>query len=717
MCCDNGGEYSSNDFKLFCKTKGIQIQQTIPYTPQLNGTAERLNRTLLEKARAMLMDSKLKKDMWGEAILCATYLLNRSPTTCLKPTATPAQMFYQRKPNLKNLKVFGCLAYCHIPKNKIFGKFEPKGESCIMIGYTHNGYRLWNPEKRNVFEARDVIFCEDKTIADFRNTVDDKVLTIVNEYGTENQNANEENITQDTIEDTSKVENEKENEDRQPTRTNKPEREHRLPARYADFEMNIDDDETQHFALCVDTFIENVPNTYTEAVNEGSDWQEAIEKELKAHETLGTWESAELPEGKKAIDTKWVFKIKTDGTKKARLVAKGFQQNTIENVYAPVARLPTVRLLLSKSIQENLPLKHLDIPIAFLNGELETEIYIKIPEGLQQKKGKVLKLRKALYGLKGAPRCWYGRLHEFIVNNGFKQSKHDFCLYTNEDTSLLIFVDDILVLGNDENIINKFKTEFNAKNLGKINMFLGMEIKETEKGIEIRQTQMINKVLRKFQMANCNGARTPMETNLHVNIGEEEINVPYRELVGSLMYLAIVSRPDITFAICLLSRYLDKPTAQLWTAAKRVLRYLKQTADKGLIYTQSTKEELNAYSDADWAGDRTDRKSVSGAAIFYRGNLIQWLSRKQSTVALSTAEAEYVASALTATELIYIKGLLHDLNKVATVKCQLFVDNQSTIKLIENYENSKRAKHIDIKVHFIKDALRKRLLFFVIYTN
>ncbi|KAK9680834.1 GAG-pre-integrase domain [Popillia japonica] len=263
-----------------------------------------------------------------------------SPTTCLKPTATPAQMFYQRKPNLKNLKVFGCLAYCHIPKNKIFGKFEPKGESCIMIGYTHNGYRLWNPEKRNVFEARDVIFCEDKTIADFRNTVDDKVLTIVNEYGTENQkfcedktiadfrntvddkvltivneygtenqNANEENITQDTIEDTSKVENEKENEDRQPTRTNKPEREHRLPAKYADFEMNIDDDETQHFALCVDTFIENVPNTYTEAVNEGSDWQEAIEKELKAHETLGTWESAELPEGKKAIDTKWfIFK-------------------------------------------------------------------------------------------------------------------------------------------------------------------------------------------------------------------------------------------------------------------------------------------------------------------------------------------------------------------------------------------------------------------------
>jgi hypothetical protein len=324
--------------------------------------------------------------------------------------------------------------------------------------------------------------------------------------------------------------------------------------------------------------------------------------------------------------------------------------------------------------------------------------------------GKVCKLLKALYGLKEAPRLWNECFHDFIISIGFTQSQYDFCLYRKDNVWLLVFVDDILLMGPSSETIQKLKDEFNIKDLGNVHEYLGMEIKREFDRIEISQEKIIKRILEKFGLKDCNGVKTPMVANFDVETDKEIIDVPYRELIGSLLYVSNTSRPDITFATAFLSRFFDKPTEQLWTAGKRVLRYLKETIHKKLTFKKTDRiNDMLAYTDSDWAGDKRDRKSTSGAAIFYCNNLISWHSKKQLSVALSSAEAEYLASAVTGAELLYLKGILHDLN-VISPKITMFIDNQSAKHMIESFENSKRSKHIDIKAHFIKDIVAKKVL-------
>lgn len=209
-------------------------------------------------------------------------------------------------------------------------------------------------------------------------------------------------------------------------------------------------------------------------------------------------------------------------------------------------------------------------------------------------------------------------------------------------------------------------------------------------------------------MMDCKGTKSPMETNFQFK-EEDSIDIPYRELIGSLLYISTMSRPDITFAISYLSRFLDKPTKTLWTAAKRILRYIKETIDYSLVYEKNTNNEINIYTDADWGTDKVDRKSTSGVAVYYGKNLIAWMSRKQTTVALSTAEAEYLAASVAMTEGISIKGIAIELSHDETIPMKLNIDNQSAIHLIKSFENSQRSKHIDIKAHFIKDIIAKNI--------
>lgn len=701
---DNGGEFLGG-LKRFCEEEGIKQEFTCSYTPQQNGVAERMNLTLLDRVRALFEETGLPKYLWNEAIRCAAYQLNRCPTRVLHG-GMPADIFLGNT-KLDNMRVFGSKAYVIILPRK--GKLEPRAKEMRMIGYQGCGYRLWDPETNDIEVSRDVKFLESqyKYQKVEESTRELKEVQInLEDSECEGEEYEEDTEKELSTEKDQKKTMEKEIEQSKEENTVSIEESTERKRRESKAPNYLQDYDLSYIAYAL---ITEDPKSYKEAVEQGG-WTEAINKELEAHEKLGTWETAELPKGCKAIDTKWVFRTKHDGTKKARLVARGFQEETTQNVYAPVARMSTVRLFLSKSVQDDVPIKQLDVPTAFLNGELKTDIYIQYPDGVKKEERKVLKLRKALYGLKESPRLWNERLHNFLVKNDLKQSQHDFCLYMGQNVYVLIFVDDILILGNGQKIIAKLKKEFQAKELGNINKFLGMDIKSTEKGLEIKQSSIIEKILLKFNMNNCKGASTPMEINFKINEKAEVIDVPYRELVGSLLYLATISRPDIAFATCYLSRYLDRPTQELWTAGKRILRYLKQTKEKGLIYQKEDNNiSLQGFSDSDWAGDTVDRKSVSGAAIFYRGNLVSWMSKKQSTVALSTAEAEYVAAALTVSEMIYIRGVLQDLN-CDNEMCYLYIDNQSTIKMIESYENSKRSKHIDIKVHFIKDVVNKNLV-------
>lgn len=668
--CDNGGEFTSNWFKNFCANKGIKLEYTSPYSPQSNGKAERMNRTLVERARGMLNETNLPKHLWNHAIMTATFLINRSPSKAIG-NRIPAEIF-KTKLMLDKIRVFGCKAWSHkIPPGD---KFDSRAKAVRMVGYNTNGYKLWDPSTDEIIVSRDVRFDE----TDYKHI----------------------NICQDKVEIQEILPTEEIEEGNIRTRSG---REIRKPKYLDEYEL--------YEVYCLLTK-EDDPISYDEAINRNDEWKKAINKEIESLQSLETWEECELPKNRKAIDTKWVFKTKSEGIKKARLVVKGFQQDIEDYVYSPVAKMATIRLCLSHALNNDWETQQLDIPTAFLNGNVESEVYIKVPQGIViNDKGKVLKLKKALYGLKESPKCWNKTFNEFCTSIGMRRSEYDNCLYIGEDLWLLLFVDDILLIGNQEKINQttmKLNKRFNAKNLGIIKCFLGMDIVRNNNTLTISQTKFIDKILKKFNMNECRPSYTPMETNFQVPEREEIIStVPYKEIIGCLTYLSI-SRPDITFATSLLSRYMIKPTKTTWEAAKRILRYLKATREKVLTYKKSCDNKVIAYSDADWGGDHTDRKSISGMVIYHNENLISWSSRKQQTVSLSSAEAEYISAAMCVSDLLFIKGLSQEFKVLDSVV--LFVDNQSALKMINNSENTKRTKHIDIKFHFIKDSITKKLL-------
>jgi len=485
----------------------------------------------------------------------------------------------------------------------------------------------------------------------------------------------------------------------QPSRTRT--REVKLPKKLSDYQL--------YTAYC---FVSGLPSNYDEAMNQGSGWSEAIEKEVTALKNNDVWTTCDLPHGAKSIDTRWVFSIKPDGTKKARLVAKGFQEEVYNNVYSPVARMPTIRLMISTAFNEGWNIKQLDIPTAFLNAELDKDTYIKTPQGVKSESGKVLKLNRSLYGLKSASRLWNEKLNDFLVKQNLIRSCNDFCLYYGERIYFVVWVDDIIITGDIpkvDKLVDNLKKEFHAKDIGKLNNFLGTQIEITNDKLKISQKDFIDKVLVKFNMEDCKGISTPMEKSFQIDPNLPcDVNLPVRQLIGSLMYISSISRPDIAFATTYLSRFVHQPTKQVWNASKRILRYLKATKHLSLTYPRSTNCDLVVYCDADWAGDVVDRKSVSGAVFFHGSSVINWFSRKQSTVALSTAEAEYVACANAAAETLYISGVHGTLYQDSNYKIPvLYTDNQSAISMAESFDNSHRSRHIDIKVQFVKDIVSK----------
>lgn len=705
LCCDNGTEYFSKDFQSFCKAKGIEVCSTIPYTPQLNGAAERLNRTLVEKARAMILQSKLPKDMWGEAILCATYIANRSPTTALPQNVTPAELFYNKKPNLQNLRTFGCIAYYHIPKEKIKGKFDPRGKVCIMIGYTHNGYRLWDTEEKQVVLARDVRFDENKNCQDLI----EKKTKISKE---DEKETKDESVPNDEIQ----------NAKAQEENIIRERRTRKQPAYLADYETEID-----HMILSAQAFVDDVPISYEncKTKDDYKYWKEAIDEEVKSLNKNFTWTLVKKPENAKLIDSKWVFKIKKDSDGeilkyKARLVARGFMQRKgydYEETYAPVARLSTVRALLAVINFKNLIAEQMDVKSAFLHGILNEDIYMKIPDGVEtEDKNLVCKLNKALYGLKQASHCWNSRFNKFATEQNLIQSANDPCLYTkmsNNITYLLLYVDDIILAGNNIQEIVRLKSEltrtFNMQDMGILKQFLGISIRRTNEGMFLNQNAYLKTVLMRFGMDECKSLKTPMENGLKLDSkGEVVKDKPVRQLIGCLMYAALGTRPDINAALNYCSRFQSKPTEALWSALKRILRYVSGTLNLELFFDKNIGIELIGYADADWAGDESDRKSTSGHIFKVFGSTVCWSTRKQSTVAVSSTEAEYVALAEAAKESIWLSNLLDDLGIAKTITV-IYEDNQSCIKLTEKWEH-KRLKHVDVKFNFVKDLVKDNVI-------
>lgn len=738
---DNGREYVNKDMSTFLKENGIIHQTTVPYTPQQNGVSERANRTIIEKARSMLKDSNLPLAYWGEAVNTAIYLKNRLPTQALK-NKIPEEVWSGRKINLSHLRVFGCEAHALVPKEKRT-KLESKTQTCIFVGYSTEtkGYRLIDPQSpRNIIISRDVVFLEDKRLHQPNlQPIDsnvpspplpqpEQVFIPMDEEPIVSQRERQPQPGTSVTSDTSTLNTDSDapvipevsssTEDPDPSPEPAPEVQRRYPTR--------DRRPPQRYEEQLHMTSDWEPETFKEVLDhpEKGKWLEAMKAEFDSLNKHGTWILVDRPAGRKTTKCKWVYKIKKDTsgnvTKyKARLVAKGFTQVAgvdYGETFSPVARLSSVRLLFAFAAHHGLTVDHLDVETAFLNGDLEEEIYMEQPEGFSTNpKDKVCLLKKALYGLKQAPRQWNAKVCDAMRKLLLKQSANEHCLYyRREGNDLLlvaVFVDDFFVVSTNDRMKNLFKDQlkntFTVKDLGVCKDCLGMRVHQTAGNIYLDQTKYIENLLNKFGMTDALSVTTPFEPGLKLTVpNKEEDNpeLPYQELIGSLMYIAICTRPDIAHAVSYLSQFNAHYGGVHFRAAKRVLRYLKGSKALRLHFHRTAQFCPVGYVDADYGNNLVDRRSFTGFAFLMSGSPISWEARKQRTVALSTTEAEYMALAEACKEAIYLQSLISEIFIIAH-PIVIHTDNQSALKLAHNHTFHSRTKHIDIRHHFIRESL------------
>jgi hypothetical protein len=466
---------------------------------------------------------------------------------------------------------------------------------------------------------------------------------------------------------------------------------------------------------------------------------EAMTSEYESLLRSGTWELVPLPSGRKKIGCRFVYAAKSDENGilikfKARLVAQGFRQ--VEGIdynetFAPVTRLTTIRTMCALAAHQDLHLQQMDVKTAFLNGDLEEEVYMAQPEGFVEygKEELVCRLKRSIYGLKQSPRMWYTKLDAFLTSIGMTRSHSDHSLYTkSQDDKFLavaVYVDDLVICSNDLQELNSFKfsmsNRFEMKDLGDLRHILGIRVTRNKKEgtIHLDQKTYIQDILARFNMTECKQTVTPMEANAKLTKAlcptteKEKLemrSVPYRQLIGSLMYAMTCTRPDIAYSVSKLSRFLCNPGNSHWQAAKRVLRYLKGTPTHGITYRRGHgRPILVGYADADHAMG-CSAKSTSGYVFLSGGAAISWRSKLQSIVALSTAEAEYVSLAEASSECVWLRKLLEDLNAPQTHATTIHEDNQSCIALTKNDEFHFRTKHIAVKYHFTRSLIENNSL-------
>ncbi|WJX61410.1 hypothetical protein P8452_46503 [Trifolium repens] len=467
-----------------------------------------------------------------------------------------------------------------------------------------------------------------------------------------------------------------------------------------------------------------VYNTKTQVVMESVN---VVVKDSSDKENEGVDQGT--PVSVNVIGTKWVYKNKSDenGTvtrNKARLVAQGYTQIEgldFDETFAPVARLESIRLLLGVACILKFKLYQMDVKSAFLNGYLQEEVYVEQPKGFvdPEHPNYVYKLKKALYGLKQAPRAWYERLTQFLEEQGYRKGGSDKTLFVKQEKGKFIiaqiYVDDIVFGGMSNTMVQHFvqqmQSEFEMSLVGELTYFLGLQIKQMDDTIFISQSKYARNIIKKFGMDNATHKRTPAPTHLKLTKDEKGISVDqslYRSMIGSLLYLT-ASRPDITYAVGVCARYQADPKVSHLTQVKRILKYVNGTSDYGIMYSHCENSTLYGYCDADWAGSADDRKSTSGGCFFLGTNLISWFSKKQNCVALSTAEAEYVAAGSSCSQLVWMKQMLKEYD-VEQDALTLYCDNMSAINISKNPVQHSKTKHIDIRHHYIRDLVENKIV-------
>ncbi|RVW74747.1 Retrovirus-related Pol polyprotein from transposon RE1 [Vitis vinifera] len=440
----------------------------------------------------------------------------------------------------------------------------------------------------------------------------------------------------------------------------------------------------------------------------------------------------ECPPGKKLVGCRWIYtvKYKVDGSIerfKARLVAKGYTQTygiDYTKTFAPVAKINTVRVLLSLAANLDWPLQQFDVKNVFLHGELSKEVYMDLPPGCmvsEKQCQKVCKLKKSLYGLKQSPRTWFGRFTKSMRAFGYRQSNSDHTLFLKKQhgkiTTLIVYVDDMVVTRNDPEerkaLQNYLSREFEMKDLGPLKYFLGIEVSRSSEGIFLSKKKYALDLLQETGMLGCQPVNTPIEEGLKLCVEPNQVSTDkgrYQRLVGRLMYLAH-TRPDLAYALSVVSQYMHNPGEQHMNAIMRILRYLKNAPGKGILFAKNVDHQsIEVYTDADWVGAVDDRRSTSGYFTFVGGNLVTWKSKKQNVVARSSAEAEFRGMALRLCEALWLRLLLQDLGYLSRQPIRLFCDNKAACDIAHNPVQHDRTKHVEVDRFFIKEKLDDKIV-------
>ena len=715
---DNDSVYRNEAFDDYCLTNGISQRFSAPHTQAENGVAERMWNTVLDAARAMLADSGLGKEFWGAALVHAAYVRNRVPTSA-KGGKVPLTLLTGKEPDLSKLRRFGCAAYVHTERS-LRAKWDPKSSRGVFVGCGPRSktWLVYMDDSKVVRESAHVTFDEGDDAVE-----EEKVA---------------ERVAPASSPSSVTVELVQQQQQQQPPVV--PQQDEEEEEEVDPLLMDYSSDDASHDALLalIGHVSPSDPATIRDAMEsaQADQWMAALQEEYAALQDNETWAivpARSMPAGTRPLKSKVVFKTKyaPDGSVdrfKCRLVVKGCAQRKgidYDEVFAPVAHHTTIRVLLSTAAARSIPVHQMDVKTAFLNPKLEEELYMEVPEGLSAPKGSVCKLLKSLYGLRQAPRYWNQELDRWMASAGLSRSGTDPCLYVQHLDSgcylyVTVWVDDLLIASEDGAAVDAFKAaiskRFKMSDLGLAHHCLGMRIVQdpAKAMVSIDQEQYVKELLAKQGMADCRAVSTPLPVRAELTAGaiddgdlqlDEDCAHRFREITGSLLYLVACTRPDLAVATNQLSRCMKAPFQSHLTAAKHVLRYLKGCSSLGLCY-HGPPSDLHGFADATWGSKQPKPYSVGGYVFRLNGAAVSWKTKKQTRIALSSAEAEYMSLCEATRECIYLRHLLRDMGIAPTGPTEMFEDNQPCIHIANNPVTSSRTKHVDLSYHFIRESIQ-----------
>jgi transposase InsO family protein len=693
-------EIATSKMQDYASRKSIELILSAPYEPRQNGRAERTVGIVKDVTRTNLISSGLSQSFWGEALMTSIYQLNRRSTSSNQNQNTPFELFYNETPDVSNMRIFGSTAYVYSPNEKRKA-WTPKSTKMRFVGYQENSknYRFINNHGA-ITRSPTAIFLEEDILK-------------------QNKRIQNESEASDELEHKGQSSGSSESDEEENVEPQRPRRSARRRTQ-VDFWPLVPYQEVGAYRASTD-----IPANAEEALKDAG-WRAAMDDEFMSLIGRGTWEVVDRPKNRKVISSKWVFALKRDESgvvvrKKARFVARGFSQ--VPGVdygesYAPVVEPAVLRLCMAYAAKLGKKMRMIDFKCAFLNGILMEIIYLEQPKGYEEgdPETKVLLLKKAIYGLVQSALRWYLRFASEAKKMGFKPLKTDPATFIRESDGVILntHVDDVNCIGDEEALLEieeSLEKTFELRRLGETKFLIGMKVEtnEDDGSVMLSQTAYIDDLLERFNLGHMNASLTPMAEGQRLTKSTEETCATsfrrlYQEKVGSLQYLVKMTRPDIAYATKEVSKHCRNPGAAHMRAVNKLFAYLKHTRTYGLKLRVNGELQIRNFADADFAGCVDTRRSTCGFVVMLGEAPIQWKSREQRSVSVSTLEAECYSLSTSLSDALWLRDVLREISAQVVKKILCYEDNEACVTLSKSLGIGK-AKHIATRFHFVKELV------------